>query len=122
MAFINYTGKNVLGIGLGSGEIVRLMPGINEVNENELNEMKAHPLFQSRLKMEIIKILDNSKDGKRPSDEMLNNIPQIFDTKLLRKIIANDERKDVVKAAEEQLDKIKNPEKWKEEKNNDHFV
>lgn len=123
MALIQYKGKNVLGIGTASGEFIRLMPGINEVSEIDLAIMKSHPLFQSRIKNDIIQIMyekiDN--DGQTSMDDMLKNIPNIFDKKLLKKIIDNDGRKEVVKAATEQMEKIKNPLKAREAKNDDHF-
>jgi predicted oxidoreductase (fatty acid repression mutant protein) len=124
MALVNYTGKNVLGVCLKGGEIVRLLPGINEVNEDHLSTMKTHPLFQSRQNINLIQIMSEKldKDGKRTVEEMVKNIPQIFDTKLLRKIIESDGRDRVVMAAKDQLEKIKNPSKAKAEDSNEHFA
>ena len=100
------------------------MPGINEVADNLLNEMKAHPLFQARTAKGIIEILQDSigKDGKRTVEDMLQHIPNIFDIKLLKKLIDTDGRSPVVKAAQLQLDTIKNPSKVQAEKeDDDHF-
>ena len=104
MGLVKYNGKNVFGVGL-KGSIARLMPGINEVADNLLNEMKAHPLFQARTAKGIIEILQDSigKDGKRTVEDMLQHIPNIFDIKLLKKLIDTDGRSPVVKAAQLQL-------------------
>lgn len=123
MALIHYHGKNILGVILTSGEIIRLMPGVNEVEDEKMASVKAHPQFQSRVKKGLVQVLmDNvGKDGKRSVEEMLSLIPGIFDTKLLRKIIDGDGRDKVVRAAAEQLDKIKNPSKSKEDADHEHF-
>lgn len=122
MALVNYTGKNVFGTMLAEGEIIRLMPGINEVEDESLKRMKEHPLFQSRLNLGLVQIMQENleKDGKRSVNEMLKNIPQIFDTKLLKKIIETDGRERVIQAARDQLDLIKNPSKAKEAES-EHF-
>ena len=72
MALVSYTGKNVFGVGLASGEVIRLMPGINEVEESKLGLMKSHPLFESRIKLGLVAILGETigKDGKRAVDEL----------------------------------------------------
>jgi len=123
MALLNYTGKNVMGVCLAAGGIERLMPGINEVEDSVLQVMKAHPLFQARIDKGLIQIMSENigKDGKRPVEEMLKNIPNIFDTKLLKKIIESDGRDIVIRVAKEQLDKIKNPAKAKAEASDEHF-
>jgi hypothetical protein len=61
------------------------------------------------------------KDGKRSIDEMLEYIPKIIDTKLLKKIIQSDGREKVIVAAKSQLDNIKNPPKAKEQAEIEHF-
>lgn len=124
MALLNYSGKNVLGICLKSGEIVRLLPGINEVSEDHLSFMKSHPLFQTRQTKGFIQIMAEKldKDGKRSVEEMVKNIPQIFDTKLLKKLIETDGRELVIIAAKSQLEKIKNPSKAKAEESSEHFA
>jgi hypothetical protein len=123
MALVSYKAKNVLGIGMAGGEFIRLMPGINEVSDLDLNCIKNHPLFKARVDNGSVQIMYEKidKDGKTSADDLLKNIPNMFDKKLLRKIIDTDERKSVVKAATEQLEKILNPLKSKEAKNDDHF-
>ncbi len=124
MALVNYNGKNVLGVCKPvSGDIVRLLPGINEVDNEDLKIMKAHPLFQSRMKAGMVQIMAEpaDKDGKRTVDEMLTNIPKIFDLKLLKKIVETDGRDKVVQAAREQMEKIKNPSKAKADEEDEHF-
>ncbi len=123
MALVSYLGKNILSVGLKVGDPVRLLPGINEVEEDKLALAKQHPLFQSRLAAGTVVIMAESptKDGKRPVDEMLVYIPKIYDTKLLKKIIDTDGRDRVIASAKEQLDKIKNPAKAKAEESDEHF-
>lgn len=123
MALVNYNGKNVLGTCLPGGEIIRLLPGINEVVNDDLKIMKMHPLFQTRMNKGLIQIMAEpaDKDGKRSVDEMLTNIPKIFDVKLLKKIIETDGRDKVVHCAREQLDMIKNPSKAKANEEDEHF-
>ena len=123
MALVKYNGKNVLGVAFQSG-ISRIMPGVNDIQDDVLNKMKTHPLFQTRVNNGIIQILQDSigKDGKRTVEDMLTHIPNIFDVKLLKKLIESDGRAPVVKAAQLQLDTIKNPAKVKAEQEDDeHF-
>jgi hypothetical protein len=124
MALIHYHGKNILGVCLPSGEIVRLLPGVNEIEDDRMAQVKTHPQFQSRVKKGLAQILvDNvGKDGKRSVEDMLSLIPGMYDTRLLKKIIDSDGRDKVVRAAAEQLDKIKNPTKAKEDSENEHFT
>ena len=124
MALVNYTGKNVFGVMLKGGELVRLLPGINEVPEERLALLKAHPLFQARINKKLVQIMGENigKDGKRSVEDMLEHIPKIFDIKLLKKLIDSDGRAPVIKAAQLQLDTIRNPSKVKaEQENDDHF-
>ncbi|PWU04923.1 MAG: hypothetical protein C5B43_03985 [Verrucomicrobia bacterium] len=123
MALVKYNGKNVLGIGVKVG-FARLLPGINEIADDVLTQMKAHPQFQSRLSAGIVEILQDAvtKDGKRSIDEMLSLMPNINDVKLLKKIIETDGRQQVIKAAQDKLEAIKTPFKGKAEVEDDsHF-
>lgn len=116
MALVQYTGKNVFGVFVGAGEAMRLLPGVNEVSDNHLEMSQKLPLFQHRVRNGQILILKSTlgKDGKRSVEDMLDNIPKIFDLKLLKKIIESDGRDQVVKAANSQVESIKNPAKEKE--------
>jgi hypothetical protein len=123
MALVKYNGKNVLGVSLKTG-LVRIMPGVNEVGDHDLTLMKAHPLLKARIDKGLVQILQDapSKDGKRSVEEMLQLMPNIFDIKLLKKLIDTDGRAPVVKAAQQQLDAIKNPSKAKAEAEDEsHF-
>lgn len=123
MALVKYNGKNVLGVGIKTG-LSRIMPGINEISDDVLSQMKAHPLFQARMSKGLIEILQDvvAKDGKRSIEDMLQMMPNINDVKLLRKLVDTDGRPQVVKAAQDKLDAIKNPSKAKAETENDsHF-
>lgn len=122
MALVQYTGKNVFGVFLPSGHHMRLMPGVNEVNDDHLKTAMENPIFKSRVKDGKVLILNSpiGKDGKRTVEDMLTNIPNMFDVKLLKKIIESDGREQVVKAASVQIDKIKNPSKAKADES-EHF-
>ena len=124
MALVQYNGKNVFGILLKDLGITRLMPGVNEVVDSVLEKIKQHPLFQARVEKGLVKILQDSvgKDGKRTVEELLSLIPNTFDLKLLKKMVDTDGRAPIVKAAQLQIDTIKNPSKVKAEKeDDDHF-
>lgn len=122
MALVQYTGKNVFGVFIGAGEIMRLLPGVSEVSDEHLKLAMTMPLFQHRIKEGKVLLLTTNigKDGKRTVEDMLSNIPNMFDVKLLKKIIESDGREQVVKAATSQIDKIKNPSKAKADES-EHF-
>lgn len=123
MALVQYTGKNVFGVFMGAGDIMRLLPGVNEVNEEHLKRAMTMPLFNNRIKRGQVLILKSNigKDGKTSVDDMLKNIPNIYDLKLLKKIISSDGREVVVKAASDRIQEIKNPQKEKTD-GGEHFV
>ena len=81
-------------------------------------------MTRNEVQLKALEILKQNieSDGKQQIDEMLKNIPNIFDVKLLKKIIKEDGRDKVIKAAQEQYDLIKNPSKNKEVKENEHFA
>lgn len=124
MAILKYTGKNVLGICIANDKdthIVQLLPGINEVDDAIYDKVKTHPLFKIRLDRGIVTQLNVEKNVKQSIEDMLVYIPEIYDVKLLRKIINEDGRDRVITAAKDQLDKIKNPKKAAEEAKGEHF-
>lgn len=122
MALLSYTGKNVLGVFLGGGEHVRLLPGVNEVEDGKLSEMKANPIFGAWLKMGKVQIMMDAKgkDGKRSVEDMLSYIPKIMDLKLLKKIVDTDGRDLVILSAKDQIEMIKNPAKKADD--SEHFA
>ena len=114
MVFVIYNGKNIFTVAFGLTDNIVLLPGVNELSDEEVAKMKAHPLMKPRFENDIVKILEPSKlgaDGKRSVKEMLEYIPKIFDSKLLKKIIESDGRDQVVQAARGQLDTIKGKKK-----------
>ena len=123
MALLNYYGKNILGVFRGEGEVIRLFPSINEIDDDVLNYLKNRKDFKALIDSGKIQIMfqKSASDGKTPITEMLANINNIYDTKLLKKIIENDGRDTVLKAAQKQLDIIKTPGKAKVEEN-EHFI
>jgi hypothetical protein len=108
MALVKYNGNNFLYFDFR----VRLSPGLNEVSEKDLKQMREHPLFAHRFEEKILEVLNEEKKGKkgkksaggkRSEEEMLELIPEIFDADFLKKIVKDDGRPKVVKRAEEQL-------------------
>jgi hypothetical protein len=123
MGLVQYSGLNVITIGIANRDSVVLMPGVNEIEDTNLVLLKNHPLFNQRVKDGKITLLtDVKKDesGKNDQHDMLKYIPKIFDTKLLRKIIKEDGRSQVIEAARQQLDSIVSPKK-EDKESNEHF-
>ncbi len=109
MNLINYIGLKLITIHLGGHTPVMLLPGINSVDDEELKLISAHPSFKALIKTGKLVVMANSKklpDGKRTVEDMLEYIPKIFDVKLLKKIIAEDGRINVIEAAKTKLESI----------------
>ena len=122
MALLHYHGLNVVTVGLPGGGHVQLLPGVNEVEDSQFEMVKIHPHFKARVKdKKIIILSQQTANGKQTVEEMLSYIPNVFDVKLLKKIIKTDGREKVVDAAQEQLTKISNPKKNQEQQENEHF-
>lgn len=123
MALLHYHGLNVLTIGLPTGGSVQLLPGVNEVEDEKFAQVKLHPHFKARVKDKKISVMLENKEeeGKQTVDQMLGYIPNIYDVKLLKKIIKTDGRDKVVEAAEKQLNAISMPKKPREQNENEHF-
>jgi hypothetical protein len=121
MALVNYKGKNIFTINAKGIEPVRLLPGINEIPDKYMPAIKAHPFYNSFVKDGMFEILSETKDndGKRSVEDMLKFIPNMVDSRLLKKIISEDGRDVVTRAAQDQLDLIKGTKKKVEE--NEHF-
>lgn len=119
MALVKYSGLNVLTC---NGQ--RFLPGVNEVEAGVLKSLLQHPLFKSRVDSGKITIFEVPKeaDGKTPVKDLLKHIPSIYDKPLLEKLVKEDGRAQVVKAAKEQLDKISIPkEEDKTKVSDEHF-
>lgn len=127
MALIQYHGINVITAGVaGGGDAVRIMPGVNQLDDDVLKKLKTHPSFAARVRDGKIQILDDvktTKDGKTTVEEMLRLIPKMFDTKLLKKIMKEDGRSEVVEAARDQMAVIMGTKKPEENQGteNEHF-
>lgn len=124
MALLNYSRVNVLTIHFAGCEPCILMPGINEVSAEILKLLLVHPSVNALIREGKLVVIEDQKtsDGKRSVNDMLAYIPKIFDTKLLKKIIKDDGRDQVVQAAKDQLDTIVNPKKPEQGKEeNEHF-
>ncbi len=83
------------------------MPGINEVDANDLETIMKLPSVKAREEKGLIKVIDDGKSaGKKSVEETVAMIPKIFDKKLLNKIIKTDGRPAVIEAAKNQLSLI----------------
>lgn len=104
---VQYKGKNLYNF----IDKFRLVPGINEVDDSEFNKALSHPIFKMRVADGQIVVLSNKKgnDGKMSVSEMRRFIPNIFDKKLLEKILSEDDRPEIQKMAHDQLDRVKHP-------------
>ena len=104
---VQYKGKNLYNF----CDKFRLVPGINDVDDSMVNSAMSHPIFSKRVAAGQIVCIQSKKgtDGKMSLVEMKKFIPQIYDKKLLEKILSEDERSEVQKLARDQLDRIKHP-------------
>lgn len=121
MALVTYHGKNVLTCHLSDVKSVTLLPGINELTEDDLLTIRKHPLMARRFESGKVTVINEGKlgaDGKRSEKEMLEYIPKIYDSKLLKKIIDTDGRERIARAAQDRLDVLKGK---KEDVSEQHF-
>jgi hypothetical protein len=120
MALVKYSGLNVY-----TCNDQRFLPGVNEVEGGVLKTLLQNPLFKARVDTGTITIFDDPKDsdGKMSARDVLRHIPNMYDKKLLEKLITTDGRPKVVEAAKEQLAKISIPkeEEVKKEADEQHF-
>ena len=104
---VQYKGKNLYNF----TDKFRLVPGINDVDDALVAQAMRHPIFSKRVAAGQIICIQSKKgtDGKMSVGDMKKFLPNIFDKKLLEKIISEDDRVEVQKLAKEQLEKIKHP-------------
>ena len=124
MALINYLGTNIVTVALDKLAKVTIMPGINEIENSEYEQMIKNPSFKERISNGKIIVLDDGKTQvNRSIADMLNLIPKIYDVKLLQKIIKTDGRDEVIKSAKQQMDllKVKPDDKKVEKSDVEHF-
>lgn len=109
---VRYNKKNMYGI-LG----FRFMPGVNKVDNKKFAEMKKYKAFQFRLDAKILEVVDSedtpskANEGKsayadRSIKQMEALIGEIYDRDLLAQIKTEDDRAEVHKAVDAQLEKI----------------
>jgi len=111
MTLVKYNAKNVYSC---SG--VRLIPGVNQIEDGLLKSALDHPLFMFRVETGLIEIIENKNGESKKQDpkQLAKLMPEIYDVKLLRKYIASSDDKEVVKKAKKQLKKIEDVEVNKE--------
>lgn len=104
---------------------VRLIPGVNELNNSDTEDFTKGmelPLNKALEKSGEIEILDQTKKGKAnevaglselTANKAVESIADTFDLELLEKWLkeeqTNKNRTTIVKAIENQIDDIKNP-------------
>jgi len=104
MVLVKYNAKNVY-----TCSNVRLIPGVNQVEDGLLKSALTHPLFLRRVESGIIEIIEQKNQGnaKKEDPKQLSKLMKdVYDVKLLRRYIATSEDKEVIKAAKKQLKKI----------------
>ena len=124
MALIQYTGLNVLSCGTPKGDFIRILPGINEIDDKDLQSILQLPSIIARQTKGVLKIISQGKKEKESQEDILDMIPKIFDKKLLNKLIKTDTRPQVIDAAKAQLDLIQAKKEVKEVENDEqpqHF-
>ena len=111
MAIVKYNAKNVY-----TCLEVRLIPGVNMIEDKLLKLVLDHPLFIHRIEEGIIEIIEQSQGKSKKEDpkQLSKLMPEIYDVKLLRKYIATSEDETLIKAAKKQLKKIEDVELNKE--------
>lgn len=122
MVLVNYTGKNIFTFNAKGTEPIRLLPGINEIADKSWSCIQAHPFYNDFVAKGGLIVLNEppkDKDGRRSVADLLAYIPNIMDSKLLKKLIEEDGRELVAIAARDQMDIIKGKKQKVEE--NEHF-
>lgn len=93
---------------------VVINPGVN-LNVDE--SIKDHPDFKKRLELGLITVSGAASDFKdMDTKELMADIKRIYDVQVLEKILAEDERVAIQKAAKDQLDEIRKGEPREKEK------
>ena len=104
---VQYKGKNLYSF----ADKFRLLPGLNEVDDLAVNDALNHPIFKRRVANGSIVIVQSKmgSDGRMSVTEMKRLIPNVFDKKLLEKMLVDDDRPEIHKAVIAQIEKIKHP-------------
>lgn len=97
--------KHVWMIYRPDGTHVAILPGVNLNVEDSIME---HPDFKKRVELGLIEISGPASDFKQMNTrELLEDIKRVLDVKTLEKILAEDERVVIQKAAQDQIDEIR---------------
>jgi len=108
------TAKHVWMIYRPDSSHVAINPGVN-LNVDE--SIKDHPDFKKRVELGLISVSGAVSDFKEmDTKELMSDIKRIYDVKVLEKILAEDERVAIQKAAKDQLDNIRKGEPRDKEK------
>lgn len=106
MALVIYKGNTFYHVGH-----VTLRAGVNQVTNEELAYLVAHPHFRQRVNLGIIDCPDlprpTGKDLSKNIEETLKAISKMNDFKVLQSIAKYDSRPEVMRAAEDRVNKLK---------------
>jgi hypothetical protein len=103
MAKVHYKAANVF-----TANDVRLLPGINQVGDADLERFLSHPGVQVRVKAGDIEVLEDKGAGKQRSvTDVAAEVASTFDLAALAALKDDDGRPGVVKAVDEQIAKIR---------------
>ena len=107
MAQVKYNGTNVY-----RAQGVTLLPGINEVDADKLDDFLAHPGVKHRVNAKVVEVVKSgdtsSTSARKPSaDEVVATVKEMFNVEELEALKANDKRKPVQEAIDAQIALIK---------------
>ena len=87
---------------------INILPGINYVSNNKFFK---HPAVKARIEEGMFEVEDKEIDLKEHSSktakQLIKDIPEMFDLKLLERIKAKESRATVIEAIDKQIKRIK---------------
>lgn len=95
--------------GIHHAGAMKLLPGLNEVDENQFEEALEWPAFKALVDEGLVEVVPKKKvaDLKQvPVREMLELVKQTVQKELLEEMLKTEKRDPVVKAIEAQLEAI----------------
>lgn len=95
---------------VGEMSPIVLRAGMNTVSESDYEKLKAHPGFLRKSELGWFEVLENEtfEDITADAKKYKGYIKSLYNVEELKRIVKEDDRKDVVKVAQAQLDTINN--------------
>lgn len=95
--------------GIHHAGALRLLPGLNEVDEELFDEATSWPAFKALIDEGLIEVVPKKKVAdlsKTPVREMIDLVKQSVSKDLLEEMLKTEKREPVIKAIEAQLEAI----------------